>query len=254
MIKNFVDLCKSEKISVEQNDTVIKQILKDAMVINVSLVRKSDQSQRRELAAALAWAQSRLSDHDEWELLPVPLQKTLQGLYHIREDLKRSNRWIKVVASLVAAHLTPPPSPVKITSQASVGRQGRVCKSSRAQVEQEPSIQPQQLSVASSVSKSQNSVSEHIRAEWTLSPPYKPPVDYQWCKKFGAARRHSRQVPLSVVQRSFLGQAETGAISENYDEVDRNKERIGGGWNRPIGSHSTTAKLRQSSLPKMESA
>jgi hypothetical protein len=40
MIKKFVDLCKSEKISVEQNDTVIKQILKDAMVINVSLVRK----------------------------------------------------------------------------------------------------------------------------------------------------------------------------------------------------------------------
>ena len=99
MVKNFVDLCKSADISVEQNDTIIKRILKDAMIINVPPAGKSGQSQRKELAAALAWARSRLSEQEEWELLPVPLQRTLQGLYHIREDFKRSTRWVKAVSS-----------------------------------------------------------------------------------------------------------------------------------------------------------
>jgi hypothetical protein len=62
MVKNFVDLCKSADISVEPNDTIIKRILKDAMIINVPPAGESGQSQRKELAAALAWARSRLSE------------------------------------------------------------------------------------------------------------------------------------------------------------------------------------------------
>ena len=43
MVKNFVDLCKSADISVEPNDTIIKRILKDAMIINVPPAGKSGQ-------------------------------------------------------------------------------------------------------------------------------------------------------------------------------------------------------------------
>ena len=185
MVKNFVDLCKSADISVEPNDAIIKRILKDAMIINVPPAGKSGQSQRKELAAALAWARSRLSEQEEWELLPVPLQRTLQGLYHIREDFKRSTRWVKAVSSLIAAHLTPTASPEKPFPQASFGGQGRVCKSTRAPAEQEqaqpPRAQPRSA-VDSAVSKFQHPTGVPTRAEWTASPPYKPPVDYQWCE------------------------------------------------------------------------
>ena len=73
MVKNFV-MCKSADISVKPNDTIIKRILKDAMIINVPPAGESGQSQRKELAAALVWARSRLSEQEERELLPVPLQ------------------------------------------------------------------------------------------------------------------------------------------------------------------------------------
>ena len=113
------------------------------MIINVPSTRSnSDKAARKELAAALAWARDRISEHHEWVSLPATMQSTLQGLYQIREDTKRSTAWVKAVSALVAANLTPTPSPVKPT--AIVGGLGRVRKSSRELFRGDPISSQQQ--------------------------------------------------------------------------------------------------------------
>ena len=188
-MKNFVNQCHSDNIIVESDDNSIRNFLKDAMIINVPSTRSnSDKSARKELAAALAWARDRIAEHREWISLPATMRSTLQGLYQIREDTKRSSAWVKAVSTLVAAHLTPPPSPEKPT--AIVGGLGRVRKSSRELIRGVPTPSQQQrtaqIELADEVADSPGSGGQHppkesAREVWTLNPPFKAPTDYKWC-------------------------------------------------------------------------
>ena len=188
-MKNFINQCHSDNIVVESDDNSIRRILRDAMIINVPLTRSnSDKAARKELAAALAWARDRISEHHEWVSLPATMQSTLQGLYQIREDTKRSTAWVKAVSALVAANLTPTPSPVKPT--AIVGGLGRVRKSPRELFRGDPISSQQQrtaqVELSDEVADSpgsggQNPPQESARESWTLQPPFRAPTDYKWC-------------------------------------------------------------------------